>query len=90
MDTTETVGGNESMTRTAVILAGLTVLAMIVLNVAGADGPIWIVQGVLALATMVAAFRAGGTSPRNMPAFIAFLVGTVFLLAFLGFLIAEA
>ena len=36
----------------------------------------------------VTAWRAGGTSPRNMPAFAALIVGVLMVLIFLGFVIA--
>ena len=90
MDTTDTVGRDESMTKVAVVLAAGALLTAIVLNILEADGPIWIIQGVLGLAAAVTAWRAGGTSPANRPAFIAFIVGTLLFLAFMGFLIAEA
>lgn len=77
-------------TNLAVGLAAAAVLAMVVLSAAGADGPIWIVQGVLAASAAVVAWRAGGTSPANRLAFAAFVVGAVLLALFIGFLIAEA
>lgn len=57
---------------------------------AGAHGPIWITQGVLAAAAVGAAWRAGGTTPRNPPAFGALILGAVLFVAFVGFTIAEA
>lgn len=77
-------------TNLAVGLAAAALLAMVVLMVADADGPIWIVQGVLAAAAAVVAWRAGGTSPANRLAFAAFVVGVVLLALFLGFLVSEA
>lgn len=71
-------------------LAAATVVAMVVLGAAGADGPIWIIQGALALATVVVAWMAGGTSPRNTLAFAALVVGGVLFAVFVGFAIAEA
>jgi hypothetical protein len=88
--TTDSPAADRSRTNLAVALAGATVLAVVILNIAGADGPIWIIQGVLAAATAVAAWRAGGTSTRNPLAMGALVVGVVLLLLFLGFLIAEA
>ena len=90
MDATPVVDRNDSLTKTAVVLAALAVLTMIVLNIADADGPIWILQGVFALGAAVTGFRAGGTSPKNGLAFAAFLVGTILFLLFAGFLISEA
>ena len=62
---------------------------MVVLAARDADGPIWLLQGVLALATVVVAWKAGGTSPRNTVASVSLLVGVVLLLTFLGFLVSE-
>lgn len=78
------------LAKVAAALAAATVLVLVVLNIIGADGPIWTLQAVLALATIVAAWKAGGTSPRNTLAFVSLLVGVVLLLMFLGFLLAEA
>lgn len=82
--------GNASPTTTAVALAAATVLAMVVLAALDADGPIWLIQGALALATVVTAWRAGGRTPANPRAFGALIVGAVLLLLFLGFLVSEA
>ena len=82
--------GDRSLTNVAVGLAAATVLAMLVLGAAGADGAIWILQGALAAATAVTAWRAGGTSTRNPLAMGALVVGVVLLLVFLGFLVSEA
>ena len=89
MEASPTIGQNESMAKTAAMFAAAAVVTMIVLNIAGADGPIWILQGVFALAAAVMGFRAGGTSPKNTLAFAAFVVGTILFLAFAGFLISE-
>ena len=85
----EAAGGG-SLTKVAVGLAAAAVLAMVVLAAADADGPIWIVEGVLASAAAVVGWRAGGTTPRNVWAFGALIVGTVLFLIFVGFTIAEA
>ncbi len=79
-----------SLTKVAVGLAAAAVLAMVVLAAADADGPIWIVQGALAAAAAVVGWRAGGTTPRNVLAFGALIVGSVLFLIFVGFTIAEA
>lgn len=81
---------NGSLSRIAAGLAAAAVLAMVVLAAANADGPIWILQGVLAAAAAVVGWRAGGTTPRNALAFGAFIVGTILFLVFVGFTIAEA
>jgi hypothetical protein len=82
--------GSPSLTKAAVGLAAAALLAMVVLAAADADGPIWIVVGVLAAAGAVVGWRAGGTTPRNTLAFGALIVGTVLFLVFVGFTIAEA
>ena len=79
-----------SLSRIAAALAAAAVVAMVVLAAADADGPIWIVQGVLAAAALVVGWRAGGTKPRNALAFGALIVGTILLVIFVGFTIAEA
>ena len=81
-------GADASKTNLALGLAAATVLAMVVLGAADADGPIWIIQGVLAAATVAVALQAGGRSPANPKAFGALLVGGILLLIFLGFLIS--
>ena len=73
-----------------VALAAVAVVQLVVMEAAGVHGPIWITQGVLAAAATVAAWRAGGTTPRNAMPFGAFIVGTVLLVTFVGFTIAEA
>jgi hypothetical protein len=82
--------GDRSLTNLAVGLAAATVLTMFVLGAADADGPIWILQGALAAATAVVAWRAGGTSTRNPLAMGALVVGVALLALFLGFLVSEA
>ncbi len=82
--------GSGSLTKVAVGLAAAAVLAMVILAAADADGPIWIVQGVLAAAAALVGWRAGGTTPRNVLAFGALIVGAVLFVIFLVFAIAEA
>ena len=92
-ETTSPSGGpaaDRSATNLAVGLGIATVVAMVVLAAADADGPIWIIQGALAAATAVAAWRAGGTSTRNPLAMGALVVGVVLFLVFAGFAISEA
>lgn len=88
MASTDSVTRDESLTRTAVILAGATVLVWVVLAALDHDGAGWLIQPVLGLAAAVTAYRAGGTSPRNMPAFVAFIIGVLAILVFLAFVIA--
>ncbi|MEA2143315.1 MAG: hypothetical protein QOI64_1745 [Solirubrobacteraceae bacterium] len=80
--------GNESLTRTALLLAGVGVLVMVVLAAIDHDGAGWLLQPVFGLAAAVTAWRAGGTSPRNMPAFLALIIGAILVLIFLGFVIS--
>ena len=82
--------GSEPLTKVAVALAVAAVVQMVVMEAAGVHGPIWITQGVLAAATVGAAWRAGGTTPRNPLAFGALIVGAVLFVAFVGFTITEA
>ena len=79
-----------SHTRTAAALAAAGVLLMFVLAALDHDGPGWLLQPVLGLAAAVTAWRAGGTSPRNMLAFAALIVGVLLVLIFLGFVIGES
>lgn len=82
--------GTESLTRTALLLAGAGVLVMVVLAALDHDGAGWLLQPVLGLAAAVTAWRAGGTSPRNMPALLALIIGVLLVLIFLGFMIGES
>ena len=87
--TTDAPAADRSATNLAVGLAAATLLAMIILAAAGADGAIWIIQGVLGAAAAVAGWRAGGTSTSNPLAMGALVVGAVLFLIFLGFAISE-
>jgi hypothetical protein len=82
--------GNATLTRIAVALAALAVIQIVAMQLAGVHGPIWITQGVLAAVTTGVAWKAGGTTPRNSPAFSALVIGVVLLIAFAGFAIANA
>ena len=82
--------GNQSLTRTALLLAGAGVLVMVVLAAMDHDGAGWLLQPVLGLAAAVTAWRAGGSSPRNLPAFIALVIGAILTLIFLGFVISDS
>jgi len=82
--------GDEFLTRTAVVLAAATVLTWVVLAALDHDGAGWLIFPVLGLAAAVSAWRAGGTSPQNMRAFVAFIIGVLAVLVFLGFIIADA
>ena len=87
---TGTGAGDESLTRTAVVLAAATVFTWVVLAALDHDGAGWLVFPVLGLAAAVSAWRAGGTSPQNMGAFVALIIGVLAILVFLGFVIADA
>ncbi len=82
---------DQSLTRIAIGLAAATVVAWVVLAALDHDGAGWILLPVLGLAAALAAWRAGGTSPKqNMRAFVAFVIGVVAILVFVAFLIADA
>ena len=78
---------DESTTRTAVALAAAAAIAWVILAAMDHDGAGWLLVPVLGLAAAIMAWRAGGTSPRNMPAFVAFIVGVLAVLSFLIWLI---
>jgi len=91
METTDAAATRDgSLTSTAVALAVVTVVAWFVLAAIDHDGPGWLLQPVLGIATAVTAWRAGGSSPQNRRAFIALIVGVLAILVFLGWVIAEA
>ena len=90
MSTAPAVEQDHSLTRTAVALAAATVLASLVLTVTGHEGPGWLAQPVLGLAAAVFAWRAGHGSTKNVRALVALIIGVVAVLAFLGWVIAEA
>ncbi|MBA3429648.1 MAG: hypothetical protein H0U07_13915 [Actinobacteria bacterium] len=79
-----------SRTQTAVVLAAATVLSFVVLAALDHDGAGWIIFPILGLATAVTAWRAGGTSPQNMRAFVPLIIGVLAILVFLGWVIADA
>lgn len=84
-----TTGNDQALTRAAVALAAATVIAWIVPVALDHDGAGWLVFPVLGLAAAIVAWRAGGTSPRNMPAFVSFIVGVLALIVFLLFVIFD-
>jgi hypothetical protein len=90
MESTSAAGRNESLARTAVVLAAATVVAWAVLVATDHDGAGWLVQPALGLAAAVTAWRAGGRSPENRGAFVALIIGSLAVLAFLGFVISDA
>ena len=90
MSSTGAEASNESLTRVAAILALAGVALMVVLAAMDHDGWGWLVQPVLGLAAAVTVWRAGGSSPKNMIAFVALLLGVALVVVFLAFLIAEA
>jgi len=79
-----------SRTQMAIILAAATVLSFVVLAGFDHDGAGWTIFPILGLATAVIAWRAGGTSPRNMRAFVPLIIGVLAILVFLGWVIADA
>jgi hypothetical protein len=89
MASTGAVTQNRSLTRTAIALAAATVIAWIVPAAVDHDGAGWLIFPVLGLAAAVTAWRAGGTSPKNIGAFVALIIGVLAVLVFAGFLIAD-
>ncbi len=90
MESTGAVRGNESLTKTAIALAAATVIAWVVLAAMDHDGAGWVIFPALGLAAAVTAWRAGGTSPKNVGAFVALIIGALAVLVFLGWVIADA
>jgi hypothetical protein len=88
MEASDLTGRNESLAKTAAMLAGAALLTMVVLAALDHDGAAWLLQGVFGLAAVVTGYRAGGASPKNRLAFGALLVGAILLLMFLGFIVA--
>ncbi len=80
---------DQSLTRTAVGLAVATVIAWIIPSALDHDGAGWLVYVILGLAAAVVAWRAGGTSPKNMPAFVAFIIGVLAIISFIAFVIFD-
>ena len=80
---------NRTLTWLALALAAATVILWLVLGAVGHDGAGWLVWGLLGLATAVVAWRAGGTSRRNVGALAALIVGVLAILVFLGFIVAD-
>ena len=80
---------DQSLTRMAIGLAVATVVAWIIPAALDHDGAGWLVYAILGLAAAVVAWRAGGTSPKNMPAFLALIVGVVAIIVFAAFVIFD-
>ena len=80
---------NPSLTWAAIALAAATVILWLVLGVLDHDGLGWLVWGLLGLATAVTAWRAGGTSRRNVGALVALIIGLLAVVVFLAFVVAD-
>ena len=90
MATTDAVTPNDqTLTRVAIGLAVATVVAWIILVILDHQGGGWFAFPALGLAAALVAWRAGGTSPKNRPAFVAFLIGLLAILVFVAFVIFE-
>ena len=89
MASTGAVPQNQSLTRTAIALAAATVIAFVVLAAVDHDGAGWLIFPALGVAAAVTAWRAGGTSTRNVGALVALVISVVAILVFLGWLIAD-
>ncbi len=89
MATSEAARENRTLTWLAIALAAATVILWLVLAAVDHDGGGWLVWGLLGLATAVTAWRAGGTSRRNVGALVALIIGALAILVFLGFVVAD-
>lgn len=89
MESTGAVTQNQSIARTAMGLAAATVIAFVVLAAVDHDGAGWLIFPALGLAAAVTAWRAGGTSPKNIGAFVALIIGVLAILVFAGWVIAD-
>jgi len=82
-------GSNSSRANLALGLAVAALVAMAVLAAIDADGPIWLVVGVLSLAAVITGLVAGGGRPRGR-ALAAVVLGGVLFVVFVVFTIMEA
>jgi hypothetical protein len=73
----------------AIGLAVATVIAWIIPLALDHDGVGWLAYAFLGLATAVVAWQAGGISPRNLPAFAAFIIGLLAVISFIAFVIFD-
>ena len=89
MTSTDAAPAGVPMTKVAIGLAVATVVAWVVLAAVDTDGAAWLILPLLGAATAVTAWRAGGTSPRNVPAFVSFVIGVLAIVVFLIFVIAD-
>ena len=80
---------NASRVNVAVGLAVAAVVAWVVLIAIDADGPIWLVVGVLSLAALVTGLLATGGRPRGL-ALVAVVVSALLFVVFVVFTIVEA
>lgn len=87
--TDSTTRNDPTLTRAAIGLAIATVVAWIIPVIADHDGAGWFVFPILGLATAIVAWKAGGTSPKNMPAFVAFIIGVLAIIVMAAFVIFD-
>ncbi len=80
---------DQSLTRAAIGLAVATVIAWLIPAALDHDGAGWLVYPILGLAAAVVAWRAGGASPKNLPAFAAFIIGVLAIISFIAFVIFD-
>ena len=81
---------DQSLARIAAALAAAAVAVMFVLAAMDHDGAGWLLQPAFGLAAVIAAWKAGGTSPRNRLAFIALVFGALMIVVFAVYAIADA
>ena len=90
MESTGAVGQKQSLTRMAIGLAVATVIAFVILAAVDHEGAGWLIFPLLGIAAAGSAWRAGGTSPKNIGAFVALIIGVLAVLVFAGWIIADA
>ena len=83
-------GAESSRANLAAALAIVAVVVWAVLIAVDADGPIWIIVGVLALAAAVTGWRAGAGGVPGGRALAALVVGGLLFVMFFVFTIMEA
>ena len=86
---TRATGGDASRANLAVALAAVAVAVWVVLMAADADGPIWLVVGVLSAAAAVTGWQAGGGARPVGRTLAAVVVGGLLFIMFVVFTIAE-
>ena len=82
-------GADDSKATLALGLAIATVVSFVILAAIDHDGAGWVLQPVLGLATLVTAWMAAKGMPRSGKALIAFVIGALAVLNFIGWIILD-